>query len=169
MPKILSEPSFGLDISDESLKFVQLIATKNGIRVGRYGERDIPLGVIESGKIKDSKKIEEILSTLKKEEGIKSVRVSLPEEQVYLFTMKLEKSGLKEVREGIELAIEDHIPISAQDAIFDYEVIGENAQYLEVQVTAILKNIIENYLLILKHSLLFGLCLIIPHLVCLPQ
>jgi type IV pilus assembly protein PilM len=152
LPKILSEPSFGLDISDESLKFVELIATKNGIRIGRYGERDIPPGVIESGKIKDSKKIEEILLALKKEVGIKSVRVSLPEEQVYLFAMKLEKLGLKNVREGIELAIEDHIPISAQDAIFDYEVIGENVQYLEVQVTAIPKNIIENYLLIFKRS-----------------
>ncbi|MFA6353648.1 MAG: pilus assembly protein PilM [Candidatus Paceibacterota bacterium] len=152
LPKILSKPSFGLDISDESLKFVELIANKNGIRVGRYGERSIPLGVIESGKIKDSKKIEEILSTLRKEEGIKSVRVSLPEEQVYLFPLKLEKSGLKDVREGIELALEDHIPILAQDTIFDFEIVNENTQYLEVQVTAIPKNIIENYLLIFEHS-----------------
>ena len=152
LPKILSKPFFGLDISDESLKFVELIATKNGIRLGRYGERSIPPGVIESGKIKDSKKMEEILSALRKEEGVKSVRVSLPEEQVYLFALKLEKSGLKKVREGIELALEDHIPILAQDAIFDYELISENTQNLDVQVTAIPKNIIENYLLIFQHS-----------------
>ena len=56
LPKILSEPFFGLDISDESLKFVELIATKGGIKLGRYGEKSIPPGVIESGKIKDSKK-----------------------------------------------------------------------------------------------------------------
>lgn len=152
LPKILSDSLFGLDISDESLKFVELIATQNGIRVGRYGERSIPPGVIESGKIKDSKKMEEILSTLRKEEGVKSVRVSLPEEQLYLFALKLEKLGLKNVREGIELALEDHVPILAQDAIFDYEVVSENAQNLEVQVTAVPKNIIENYLLIFKRS-----------------
>jgi len=152
LPKIIAEPFFGLDISDESLKFVKLVNTKNGIKVGQYGERNIPPGVIESGKIKDSKKMEEILSTLRKEAGVRSVRVSLPEEQVYLFALKLEKLGLKKVREGIELALEDHIPILAQDTIFDYEVVSENAQDLEVQVTAVPKNIIENYLLIFKHS-----------------
>lgn len=152
LPKIISESSFGLDISDESLKFVELIDTKNGIRLGRYGERSIPPGVIESGKIVDSKKIEEILSVLRKEEGVKAARVSLPEEQVYLFPLKLEKLGLKKVREGIELALEDHIPISAEDAIFDYELVSENAQNLDVQVTAAPKNIIENYLMIFKRS-----------------
>ena len=152
LPKFLSEPFFGLDISDESIKFIELISTKNGIRVGRYGERSIPQGVIESGKIKDSKKMEEILSALRKEEKIKSVRVSLPEEQVYLFVLKLEKAGLKNVREGIELALEDHIPILAQDTIFDYEVVSENIQSLEVQVIAVPKNIIKNYLLIFEQS-----------------
>lgn len=152
LPKFLSGSFFGLDISDESLKFVELIRTKDGVRVGRYGERSIPLGVIESGKIKDSKKMEEILLAFKKEEKIKSVRVSLPEEQAYLFALKLEKSGLKNIREGIEFAIEDHVPILAQDAIFDYELVSENAQNLEVQVTAVPKNIIKNYLLIFQKS-----------------
>ena len=80
VPEFLSTSSFGLDISDESLKFIELINTKNGIRVGRHGERNIPPGIIESGKIKDPKKMEEILMLLKKEERLKSVRVSLLEE-----------------------------------------------------------------------------------------
>jgi type IV pilus assembly protein PilM len=151
-PNFLVEPSFGLDISDESLKFVELIKTKNGVRLGRYGERTIPPGVIESGKIKNSKKMEEILSKLRKEEGVKSVRVSLPEEQMYLFQLRLEKAGLKNVREGIELALEEHVPIQAEDAIFDYDLVKEDAQSLEVQVATIPKNIIENYLLIFEHS-----------------
>ena len=151
-PKYLVASSFGLDISDESLKYVELISTKHGIRVGRYGERAIPPGVIESGKITNSKKMEEILATLRKKEGIQSVHVSLPEEQVYLFQLRLEKSGLKNVREGIELALEDHVPITAQDAIFDYELVDENPQNMEVQVATIPRNIIENYLLIFEHS-----------------
>ena len=145
-PKIFSMPSFGLDISDESLKFAELIMTKNGIRMGRYGERSIPPGVIESGRIKDSKRMEEILSTLRKEEGIKYVRVSLPEEQVYLFQLRLEKTGLKSIKEGIELTLEEHVPIPAQDAIFDYDVINEDAQGIDIQVTTIPKNVINNYL-----------------------
>jgi type IV pilus assembly protein PilM len=151
-PYFLSMPSFGVDISDESLKFVQLQDTKNGIKVRKSGERKIPPGVIESGKIIDSKKLEDILTALKKDEGIRSVRVSLPEEQIYLFQLKLSKTGLKSIREGIELSLEDHIPIPAQEAIFDYEIIQEDAQNLELEVEAIPNNVINNYLSVFKNS-----------------
>lgn len=152
VPSFLAMPSFGLDIGDESLKFLELIDTKNGIRVGRHGERNIPLGIIESGKIKNPKKMEEILSSLREEAGLKSVRVSLPEEQIYLFKLRLEKVGLVNIRESIELSLEEHIPISATDAIFDYEILSEDEQSLELQVATIPKNVIEDYLNVFKNS-----------------
>jgi type IV pilus assembly protein PilM len=151
-PNFLAAKSFGLDISDESLKFVELVVTKNGMRMGRWGEKSIPLGVIESGKIKDPKRMEEILKKLRKEEGVNSVRVSLPEEQVYLFQLRLEKTGLKNVKDGIEFALEEHVPISAQDATFDYDLVKEDTQSLEVQVATIPKNVTDNYLSIFEHS-----------------
>lgn len=151
-PNFLLAPSFGLDIGDESLKFVELLATKKGIKMGRYGERKIGAGIIESGKIKNEARLKEALITLRKEEGIKFVRVSLPEEQVYLFTLQLEKTGLKNIREGIELVLEEHVPILAQDAIFDYDLINEDDQSLKVQVAVIPKNIVENYLSVFRDS-----------------
>lgn len=154
MPKFLMTPSFGLDISDKSLKFVELVPDRDGIKLGRYGERKIPEGIIESGKIKDAKKLEEILLLLRKEEGIRFVRVSLPEEQVYLFQLKLDKAGLSSVREGIELALEEHVPIPAEDAIFDYEFLSEDDEQMELQVAAIPKSVIENYLLVFRDSLI---------------
>jgi type IV pilus assembly protein PilM len=154
-PKFLELPSFGLDISDESIKYIELLKTKKGIKVGRYGEKKIPAGIIESGKIKDPKRMEEVLIALRKEQGIRSVRVSLPEEQVYIFNLKLEKTGLENIREGIELSLEEHIPIPAQDAIFDYDILNEDDQSLKLQVAAIPKNVIEEYLSVLKNSLYF--------------
>ena len=151
-PKFLLLPSFGLDISDESIKFIELVKTKDGIKVNRYGEKKIPAGIIESGKIKDSRRMEEVLISLRKEEGLRSVRVSLPEEQVYLFNLRLEKPGLENVREGIELSLEEYIPITAQDAIFDYELLNEDTQSLGLQVAAIPKNVIESYLSVFKNS-----------------
>ena len=147
-------PSFGLDISDESLKFVELVPDRKGVRLGRYGERKIPIGIIESGKIKDPKRLEQVLLSLKKEEGLRFVRVSLPEEQVYLFHLRLEKEGLVNVREGIELSLEEHVPIPAQDAIFDYELVSDDEKSLELEVAAIPKNVIENYLSVFRNSLL---------------
>src|SRR3989344_7100773 len=152
VPKFLMTPSFGLDISDESLKFIKLIPVRNGVKVAKYGERKIPVGIIESGRIKDSKRLEQVLTSLRKEEGVRMVRVSLPEEQVYLFHLELDKIGLVNVRESIELSLEEHIPISAADAIFDYELVSEGEKSLEVQVAAIPKNIIENYLSVFRNS-----------------
>ncbi len=151
-PKFLVVPSFGLDISDESIKFIELVKTKNGVKVNRYGERKIPEGIIESGKIKSPQRMEEVLVSLREKEGLKSVRVSLPEEQVYLFNLKLEKLGLENIREGIELSLEEYIPIPAEDAIFDYELLSEDDQNLRLQVAAIPKNVIEEYLAVFKSS-----------------
>lgn len=147
-------PSFGLDISDESIKFMQIKDSRSGIKIGKHGEKKIPPGIIESGKIVDPKKMEDILSSLRKDEGIRSVRVSLPEEQIYLFKLRLQKVGLGKVREGIELSLEEHIPIPAQDAIFDYEILSEDDNYLDLQVVAIPESVIGNYLSVFENSMI---------------
>lgn len=152
IPSYLEMSPFGVDISDESLKFVELKTTRKGIKVGRNGERKIPPGVIEAGKIIDPKKMENILISLRKEEGIDSVRVSLPEEQIYLFTMKLDKEGLESIRESIELSLEEYIPIPAEDAVFDYGLLSETDKSLQLKVLAIPKNIISNYLAVFKNA-----------------
>src|SRR3989344_2342627 len=136
-PRFLMTPSFGLDISDQSLKFVELAVAKDGIQMERFGERRISPRIIESGKIKDEKRLKDALLALRREEGIRFVRVSLPEEQVYLFHLRLEKAGLENLREGIELALEEHIPIPAAEAIFDYELLTQIGRSIEVEVAAI--------------------------------
>ncbi len=152
VPSFLSAPAFGLDISDDVIKFIELINTKHGLKIGRHGERAIPPGIMEAGKIKNPKRMEEMLLSLRLEVGIKSVRVSLPEEQVYLFKLRLEKAGLVNVREAIELSLEEHVPIQAQEAIFDYEFLGEDAQAIDLEVAVIPKNVIEGYLSIFENS-----------------
>jgi type IV pilus assembly protein PilM len=151
-PRLLADSSFGLDISDESVKFIELTFTSDGIRAGRHGEHIIPPGVMDSGKIKDTRQMEEVLRKLRTEEGIHSVRVSLPEQQVYLYQFQIGKDGLVSVREGIELSLEEHIPIPAEDAIFDYEIIGESTKNLDIQVAAIPKNVIDSYLTVFKNA-----------------
>lgn len=151
-PKFLVMHSFGLDISDESMKFVELNLSRDGMHLGKYGERAIPAGIIESGKIKDPSQMSLLLKNLANEEGIQSVRVSLPEEQIYLFGLHLDKAGLKNIREGIELSLEEHVPIPAPDAIFDYEIVSEDAKGFDLQVAAIPKNVIENYLTVFHQA-----------------
>ena len=118
--------SFGLDISDESIKFIELIKTKNGIEIGRHGERKIPAGIIKSGKIKDREWLEQILMLLKKEEGIKSAHISLPYE---LFDKHEQNLGI-EVANMLQNIIEEYLSvfknseISAESLGFEAEAIS---------------------------------------------
>lgn len=151
VPGFLSMPSYGIDISDESLKFAQLVTTKHGMALGKHGEIRIPTGVIEGGQIKKPKKLEEILSELKKQEKIEYVRVSLPEEQVYIIRITLEKEGLKSIREGVELILEEHIPLKVDEAIFDYQLLREDEINLYLQIAAIQKRVSQNYLSVFEN------------------
>ena len=48
--------------------------------------------------------------------------------------------------------MEEHIPLTAEDAIFDYELLNQDAQSLELQVAAIPKNVIESYLAVFENA-----------------
>lgn len=146
VPDYLKVPCFGLDISDESLKYMKLVLTKKGIKIQSYGIKKIPSGVIEFGKIKDFLRFEEVLLELKNEQKIKDVRVSILENQTYLFKLKLEKEGLVNINESIEFLLEEHIPIPASETIFDYEIIEERETEIIVQVVAIQAETINDYL-----------------------
>jgi len=145
-PESLSRPCFGLDISDESIKYIQLIETRNGMQVGKYGSVSIPAGVIDSGKIADQNRLKEILCTFRNKQNIKYARASLPEEQVYLFKVKVPKEGSENIREMIELSFEQYVPIPPAEVVFDYELYSEDKDVFEVEVTAIPSVIIEKYL-----------------------
>ena len=150
-PSFLEMPSFGLDIADDSIKFMQLITTSEGIEIGKYGEKKIPEGIIELGKIKDPLKLEEVLMELKKENNIKDVRVSILENQIYSFKLKLDKKDLSDIRESIELLLEEHIPIPAPETIFDFDILEQDNDFIFVQVGAIHFETIEEYLSVFKN------------------
>jgi len=77
-PKFLKMPAVGLDISDQSIRFAELVPHGSGYALGRFGEKDIPRGVMDSGKIKDTEGLKKILSSIHNEYKIDFVNVSLP-------------------------------------------------------------------------------------------
>ncbi len=68
---------FALDISDESIKFVEYFTDSDGVHIGKFGEKNIPAGIIEYGEITDVSAFREIIKSLQKEYKIKRVKVSL--------------------------------------------------------------------------------------------
>lgn len=151
-PAYLNMDSCALDISDESIKYGQLSETSSGFKLIKFGKEKIPQGVLVSGKIEDEKKLVEILKNIRIKEKLNFVRISLPEEQMYIFTLSLPQMHGEDLREIILLQIEEHIPLKAIDVVFDYDTLREDEKSTIVQVSAISEEIIESYLSVFKKA-----------------
>jgi type IV pilus assembly protein PilM len=144
-PRFLQMPAVGLDISDASVRFAELVESRRGLRIGRYGEWVIPSGVIESGEIKKPVELRAIFSDFKKKFSLDFVAVSLPEEKAYLFNQHLPAMKRSEIRGAIELSLEEHVPIKTGEAIFDYEILKENDMITHVGVSVLAESLVNGY------------------------
>lgn len=156
-PNYLSLNAVGFDVSDQSIKFVELKRTTKGLRLGDYGTISIPLGIIASGKILDQEKLVTILKTMKKDKHLKYVRVSLPEEQIYSFRVRVPGKTRKDIRDALELSLEEHIPISAAEATFDFGIIGATEEGFDLHVSAVPTVLIESYIDVFRSAELYPL------------
>lgn len=113
-------PAVGLDISADAIRFLELRPARGGLVLGRYAAHNFPLGTFEGGIMKAGKVLKDTITTFAKEHGLAFANVALPEEKAYLANIRIPRVAPKEVRGAIELVLEEHVPISGADAVFDY-------------------------------------------------
>lgn len=145
-PSYLAMNSCAIDISDQSIKYGELVTTSSGLRLSKHGKEKIPTGVVVSGKIEKEEELVNILKKIKEKENLHFIRVSLPEEQMYLFTLSIPKTNNQNIREMILLQIEEYVPLNALDSVFDYDIISEDNHNVLIEVVAIAKTTIDSYL-----------------------
>ena len=154
-PKYLIMPSVGVDISDNSIKFVELKHVKKSKELLRFGKHTIPEGVVSAGEIKDPEKFIGILKEMKKKYKLDFVRVSLPEEKVYLFKIQVpDTADAKQIRSTLEFKLEEHVPLSPKESIFDYEVVKDTLKNgtVDVSVAVYPKKIVDEYSSVFKKA-----------------
>lgn len=151
-PSFLSMNSFAIDISDQSIKYGEIKATTFGLRLGRFGQVQIPYGAVVSGRIENERELVSVLKELRIREKLNFIRVSLPEEQMYLFTLSIPKTENADLKEMILLQIEEHVPLKASDTIFDYNMVSQNEKIFIVEVVAIAVTTIESYLSVFEKA-----------------
>lgn len=141
----------GVDISDTSLKYVSLDAPsrfRTDHKLKKWGDINIPTGIVQRGHVIDPLKLIEVLKEFKKETNAEFVRVSLPEERAYLFETTIKKgTPLKEIRGMLEFRLEENVPIPSKDVFFDYHILPESEEkgQLHVAVAAYARETIQKY------------------------
>lgn len=138
-------PTVGLDFSDATMRFVDLEIHRHGLLPKRYAEMSIPEGCMKGGRIIDNEKFIVFLKDVQKKHKLKYVRVSIPESQVYSFTLSLDPSAATDIRGAIEFLIEDNIPLKAIETVFDYHILSVSEQAIFVQVVALPETVTTNY------------------------
>ena len=149
-PKFLAMPAIGLDISMDAIRFVEFDTKGGKLVVSRFASRHFPMGTIAEGRAGDKKKLQDVIGALAHEYKLGFANISLPEEQAYLVNMQVPRVPSAELRDAIELRLEEHVPISGSDAIFDYVVVGEagsrHKDVVDVVVSVMPKAIVDEYL-----------------------
>jgi type IV pilus assembly protein PilM len=159
-PQFLAMPRVGLDIADEAIRFIEFVRGKDGLEIGRYGEKKLPAGVVEAGYINEMKALTEALVSLKKEHHLSFVKASLPEEKVYLFKAEVPTGTMAEMRANIEFRLEENVPVAPQDAIFSYEIIQSDtvkAGMTHLGVSVLPQKVVKTYLEVFEAAGLFVL------------
>ncbi len=145
IPRYIVMPSFGLEISERTIKYVEMREGSQGLVVENYGLEHIPVGSVGKGVVQDQTKLVPVLESMRKNKKIQSVRISIPEEQVYTFQTEVELTPGVEFRDTILLLLEGFIPVPADTVEFDYDIVSRSQDKVKVQVAAVERKVVEGY------------------------
>lgn len=145
-PRFLTMPATGIDISDRSVKYVHLDTGTKGKQISFWGDEPLEEGIVNGGKILSTEKLIAVLDRIRIKHGLSFVRAALPEEQIYFFTMTIPEGTKKELRNTIELSLEEHVPIRAVESLFDFSVLGVVGNQVEVAVVAVPRAVVDSYI-----------------------
>lgn len=148
-PKFLDMASVGIDISPLAIRMIEIVE-HSGLRVGKYDEAVLstPFAINDP----EQKEAKEILKRWKKEYKLEYIKASLPEEKAYLFEIEIESGTDESMRSLIEFSLEENVPLSGAEVIFDYRLIGEGVKEktVKVAVTVLPLEVVNSYLAFFK-------------------
>lgn len=150
----LDPPSFGLDISEDDIKFVMLESSKHGFKLISYGEIPLKKGVIEKGEIKDQKKLSAAMKKIPQAAKGGKVNtpyaaVSLPEEHAFLNVIQLPRMEESAVGEAVRFEAENHVPYPLDTVYLDHAVIPSDAppdNHMDVLLASLPRDVVDPYL-----------------------
>ena len=146
----------GIDISDLSIKLVQLNKSRDKIDLLALGKTKIPAGMIENGVISNFEGVADLIKKMVNKPVYGSISgndvvACLPETKTYLKLIKIEHSPNK-LTEIIGAEIEKNIPISISDIYYDWQIITSDNSHSYVLVGAAPRNLVNSYIKLLNIS-----------------
>lgn len=150
--KITSE-SFGLDLSDRSIKIAKLSKRGAGFVLENFGKLALEEGLINDGAIVSEKRLAAMIikSIGKLKSGkipSKYVSCSLPEQKSFLRVIQLPQVEEGEIEDAIRWEIEANIPMKLSDVYFDWQIIPalhKKVSHFDILVSSAPRDLVDSY------------------------
>lgn len=146
----------GLDISDLSIKFVQLKKRGDKIKIQAWGKISLSPGLLENGEIKNKEKLAAAIKKLIHHPDFgratsSEAIICLPEGKTFLKIIEIEKE-ISDKKKAIENELQKHVPLPIDSLNYDWQTIGDSSRSNLILVGAAPKNIINEYVNLLQEA-----------------
>ncbi|HKR82475.1 MAG TPA: type IV pilus assembly protein PilM [Candidatus Saccharimonadales bacterium] len=145
------KPLFGLDIGHGSIKVMQLDPSMKKPGVMGFGHIAFEPSAVKDGVIVKP----EVLATAAKDMFARHlvgnittnrVAVAVPVARSFTRSISVPRLNKKELREAVQLEVEEYIPMPVEELYLDYSVVNQTAENIELFVIAVPKKIVDSYL-----------------------
>jgi type IV pilus assembly protein PilM len=140
----------GLDIGSKAIKAAEVIESKKGYTLSKFGMVDIPPGLIEEGAIKDPEAVADIIRNLFKSYGLRNrnVALSIGGYSVIVKKISVQSTTEEQLQDTIQFEAEQYIPFDINDVNLDFQILGENdnnPNQMNVLLVAAKKEMVNDY------------------------
>jgi len=151
--------SIGLDIGTNTFRVAQLKSVSGSPTLVNYGSIKIPVGAVVEGEVLDVEAVSRSLADLWKKIGLrnKGVIIGVANQKVVVRLVELPYMEKDELKGAIQYQAQDYIPIPVEEAILDFQVVGEfvgenEARMMEVLLVAAQKDMIQNNVIAVENA-----------------
>lgn len=120
-----SAPPVGLDIGTDHIRVAQVKPSGSGMTLAHYAAVDLPMGAVVEGEIVDVDAVSMAIKELFRGMRDKDVAIGVSNQKVVVRLIDLPYMERSELAGAIQYQAQDYIPIPVEDAILDFQIIGD--------------------------------------------
>lgn len=145
----------GFDLSDISMKIMQLEKASTGYKIVGYTDQDLAKGIMVNDVIMNEKEmVKQINRAFNAPQFGKvtsrNVVASIPESKAFVRVMQIPKMTEEQAANAVPFEAEQYIPMPLDQVYLDWQIIGEKEGKMDVLVSACPKDYVDNLLRIMK-------------------
>lgn len=157
-----SHPPFGLDLSDLSIKMIQLNKRGENYSIESFSKTVLSPGSIVSGEIQNSENVIRAIQDVyekgfPKKPNTKKVLCSIPETKAFLRIIDMPKMSKEELKEAIHWEVEENIPLAVDQVYYDYQILEEkigkeDEKRCNILIVAVSKKTVHSFIDVVEQA-----------------